>query len=238
MARDLHVTSPPLTGEDVLILQRRLIELGYDPGPCDGVYGVASASAVRTFQRDRRLAWDGIVGAKTRTALGSARRTKPRASKIGLRALAEALSQLGVSEQPAGSNRTPFGEWLGVDGVPWCNTFVSYAFAVGAGYVICADFPGAGVTTRGCTYVPTTEAWLRASGMWRGRISPLAGDIVILNVHGEASDHIGIVEEPQGGEIFQTVEGNSSLTGAESTGAVRRRTRSLEQTVGFGRVPR
>jgi hypothetical protein len=44
----------------------------------------------------------------------------------GRRALAEALRHVGVRESPPGSNRTMFGRWFGVDGVPWCAIFVSY----------------------------------------------------------------------------------------------------------------
>ena len=82
----------------------------------------------------------------------------------GGRALAEALRHVGVKESPPGSNRTMFGRWYGVDGVPWCAIFVSYCFAVGAGVTLCRGWHGAGVSPRGVAYVPTLEAWLRATG--------------------------------------------------------------------------
>jgi peptidoglycan hydrolase-like protein with peptidoglycan-binding domain len=50
-------------------LQTRLRELGFDPGPIDGVLGPKTEAAVRAFQRSRGLVADGIVGPKTRAAL-------------------------------------------------------------------------------------------------------------------------------------------------------------------------
>jgi Putative peptidoglycan binding domain/CHAP domain len=237
--RILHVTSPLMAGADVLEIQKRLDALGYPVGALDGVYGVASATAVRAFQRDHGLENDGIVGPQTSGALADAEAGDPpviEPSAIGERALHEALRHIGVTEQPPSSNRTPFGKWFGVDGVMWCNIFVSYCFAVGADYTICAGFEGAGVYANGCTYVPTTEAWLRATGQWMGRTSPLPGDIAIFNWDGGAADHIGIVERDLGGGRFACIEGNTAVGDDSNGGAVMRRARSVSQVDGFGRV--
>ncbi len=40
-------------------VQESLTRLGYDPGPVDGVYGYATAEAIREFQYDNRLPVDG-----------------------------------------------------------------------------------------------------------------------------------------------------------------------------------
>jgi hypothetical protein len=237
--RVLHVTSPLMSGSDVLDVQERLDDLGYPVGALDGAYGVATATAVRAFQRDHGLEVDGVCGPQTRAALAEAQpgeHPPVEPSAIGQLALQEALTHVGVTEQPPDSNRTPFGEWFGVDGVKWCNIFVSYCFAVGADYTICAGFKGAGVYPRGCTYVPTTEAWLRATGLWVGRTSPLPGDIAIFNWDGGAPDHIGIVEEDLGGGRFTSIEGNTSVGNDSNGGAVMRRTRRVSQVNGFGRV--
>jgi hypothetical protein len=241
MVRDLHLTSPMMTGTDVLAVQERLAALEYAPGVLDGAYGPATTAALCGFQRDQRLVSDGVCGPVTRGALEMARDLGgPAASVIGQQALAEALRHLGVTEAPPGSNRTPFGAWFGVDGVPWCNIFVSYCFSVGAGYVIASDFPGGhgnGIYTgKGCAYVPTTEAWLRASALWLGTVAPLAGDIAIYNWDGGEPDHIGIVSRYLGDGTFEAIEGNTAVGNDSNGGAVMLRKRHLTQVDGFGRV--
>ena len=42
--------------------------------------------------------------------------------------LAVARKELGVKESPAGSNRTKYGAWYGLDGQPWCMMFVQWVF--------------------------------------------------------------------------------------------------------------
>jgi hypothetical protein len=238
--RTLHVTSPLTSGPDVLALQERLSELGYPVGELDGKYGPATATAVRAFQRDHGLHVDGVAGPMTLGELAAADAAEApsmQPSEIGLLALEEAVRHIGVKESPPNSNRTPFGRWFGVDGVKWCNVFVSYAFGVGAGYTLCEGMKGAaGVYPKGCTYVPTTEAWLRATGMWVGRTNPLPGDIAIFNWDGGQPDHIGIVEEDLGGGRFSCIEGNTSVGNFSDGGAVLRTTRRLNQVDGFGRV--
>lgn len=42
--------------------------------------------------------------------------------------LALAASDDGYAETPAGSNRTKYGAWYGLDGNPWCAMAVSHWF--------------------------------------------------------------------------------------------------------------
>jgi putative peptidoglycan binding protein/CHAP domain-containing protein len=235
--RLLLVTSPLLHGADVIAVQRRLVELGLDPGSIDGVYGPATERAVRAFQAAASVAVDGVVGPETGEALRDAEQAAPEEAGAGQRALAEARRWLGTREDPPGSNRTPFGVWFGLDGVPWCNIFVSYCFAVGAGTTIAAGFRGAGCSRRGCAYVPTTEAWLRTAGLWLGRIPPRPGDLAIYNWNGGPPDHIGIVERLAGGGAFVAIEGNTAVGNDANGGEVMRRRRTLTDVDGFGRVP-
>jgi immune inhibitor A len=56
-------------GPDVARLQQALINLGFDPGPVDGIFGPKTDAAVRAYQRSRGLAADGIVGPLTWASL-------------------------------------------------------------------------------------------------------------------------------------------------------------------------
>lgn len=240
--RELHVTSPMMSGDDVLILQKALTALGYHPGKEDGLFGPTTSSAIEAFQAAHGLTVDGIVGDATWAALNAPTPVPtPRPlSVVGTKALAEAVKYIGIKEDPPKSNRTQFGVWYGVNGVAWCNIFVSYCFVNGANYIICEGFKGAGVRKgKGCSYVPTTEAWLRASGKWVGRTQPQPGDIAIFNWDGKGfPEHIGIVESWIGGDKgeFTTIEGNTSMSDDSNGGEVMRRTRRLAQVDGFGRI--
>jgi hypothetical protein len=245
MPADLHLTSPLMSGPDIAKIQQRLAALGFSPGVLDGQYGPTTAAAVSAFQKARKLKVDGVVGAATRAALRakppapvtpSKPPAKPAAASPGEKALAEALKHIGDTEKPAGSNKNAYGKWFGVDGVPWCNIFVSYCFKVGAGFVLASGFKGQGCYPNGCTFVPTTEAWLRATGQWIGQSAPSPGDIAIYNWDGGAPDHIGIVEEYLGGGKFNAIEGNTSVGNDSNGGEVMRRLRYISQVDGFGRV--
>lgn len=63
--RPLYLTRPMLRGDDVVDLQRRLNDLGFDAGYVDGVFGTSTANACRDFQLNMGLADDGIVGLDT-----------------------------------------------------------------------------------------------------------------------------------------------------------------------------
>lgn len=40
-----------------------------------------------------------------------------------------AINQIGHKEDPPDSNKTMYGEWFGMNGVPWCAIFVSWVYA-------------------------------------------------------------------------------------------------------------
>ena len=57
-------------GDDVVKVQKRLIQYDYLDGTADGRYGEATRKAVILFQKRNGLTADGRVGAKTAAALG------------------------------------------------------------------------------------------------------------------------------------------------------------------------
>jgi N-acetylmuramoyl-L-alanine amidase len=65
----MHTPSAPIIGDDVVSLQQQLLELGYDLGRADHLFGPSTASALRSFQRDFGLRSDGICGPSTLRAL-------------------------------------------------------------------------------------------------------------------------------------------------------------------------
>ncbi len=52
-------------GAEVKDLQKRLIQIGYQAGKVDGVYGKSTTAAVKRFQKNRGLKADGVAGKKT-----------------------------------------------------------------------------------------------------------------------------------------------------------------------------
>ena len=67
-------------------LQQAMKALGHDPGPIDGVFGNATESAVKAFQREREIPADGVVGKVTWINIDEADQTEPvlRVGSTGL----------------------------------------------------------------------------------------------------------------------------------------------------------
>lgn len=69
------VSGRMLSGDDVVALQSRLLELGFDPGRVDGVFGPDTDRAVRELQRNTGSPVDGLCGPVTFKTLGRLART-------------------------------------------------------------------------------------------------------------------------------------------------------------------
>ena len=68
--RILLLTNPVLIrGDDVSALQGRLVELGFNCGKVDGVYGVKTEDAVKEFQKSVGIVVDGKCGPSTLISL-------------------------------------------------------------------------------------------------------------------------------------------------------------------------
>lgn len=70
-----YAVTHPLAGDDVLELQRRLLDMGFHAGRADGIFGTDTDTAVREFQRNVGIVPDGICGPATLKALERLRRT-------------------------------------------------------------------------------------------------------------------------------------------------------------------
>ncbi|WP_132995773.1 peptidoglycan-binding protein [Sporanaerobacter acetigenes] len=55
---------------DIKKAQQKLNELGYNCGKADGVMGTNTKAAIKKFQKNKGLAVDGVLGPKTKKALG------------------------------------------------------------------------------------------------------------------------------------------------------------------------
>lgn len=64
-----YAVAHPMIGDDVATLQVRLLEMGYDTGRADGLFGAKTETALRAFQRDYGLSPDGTFGPATMRAL-------------------------------------------------------------------------------------------------------------------------------------------------------------------------
>jgi N-acetylmuramoyl-L-alanine amidase len=64
-----HEQPEPLFGDDVRQLQERLLEMGYDLGRADSIFGRRTAAALASFQREVGLVADGACGPQTMAAL-------------------------------------------------------------------------------------------------------------------------------------------------------------------------
>jgi hypothetical protein len=122
-----------------------------------------------------------------------------------------AQSEIGNTESPAGSNRTPYGDWYGLDGQPWCMMFVQWCFSQ-AGHPL-------PYKTASCSQL---LQWYQKYQPERVSKEPRANDIVIYNF-----GHTGIVESATA-ETITAIEGNTSPSNKGSQdngGGVYRRVR-------------
>ena len=135
--------------------------------------------------------------------------------------LAVARKELGVKESPAGSNRTKYGAWYGLDGQPWCMMFIQWVFAQAG-----VELP---VKTASCgTFMRAAQA----AGRWETS-GYRAGDIVILDIPGNTvnTDHCGLVVTPLTTGV-RTIEGNTGTGNDANGGEVMERTRPANWIVG------
>ena len=116
-----------------LRVQRRLLKLGFNPGPLDGIRGRMTTTAVRRFQDSRGLVSDGIVGPATLGALFGEQAGGEAPSIDTIPWFEEARRLLGTREVVGpGSNPVilEMAETLDIDyeddDIPWCGLFTGH----------------------------------------------------------------------------------------------------------------
>lgn len=241
----------------VKLIQQRLHDLGYvQPGrnesqslQVDGVFGTHTANAVKLFQirhtdiHGQPLEVDGEVGSDTWSALfGRATvytsAAKPTSKFIG-KVLEIATKEIGVREDPPGSNRgkriEEYQRLVGIDrGEPWCVAFIFFCFATAARGL---KLPNP-IEEAGCKTGSVLDLWNRA-----GR----ANDITLL-LHDDALNdpskvkpgmafvistgggygHVGLIASVVGNQL-ETIEGNTNDGGSrEGIGVFRHTGRTID----------
>jgi N-acetylmuramoyl-L-alanine amidase len=89
-----YAPSHLLTGDDVGALQQRLLDLGFDVGRADGIFGRETEAALREFQRNVGIDSDGTCGPATFKALDRLSRTVVGGAPSALREI-EAIRRSG-----------------------------------------------------------------------------------------------------------------------------------------------
>jgi len=131
-----------------------------------------------------------------------------------------AKKEIGYSEKPANSNKTKYGAWFLLDGVPWCGMFVSWCYAQ-AGHPL-----GNIGFSKGFAGCQTAVAHFKKNNL--RTILPEEGDIVFFDWQGDGRfDHTGLFVKWLDDEhkTFETIEGNTALGNDSNGGIVMRRTR-------------
>lgn len=130
-----------------------------------------------------------------------------------------AISQIGIKESPANSNRVKYNTWyygkeVSGSAYPWCMAFVQWCYQR-AGVTLPFKTASCGALLR----------WYRTNAPECIVKDPQPGDIVIFDFPGGAdTDHTGLLESVAANTVT-TIDGNTGTTSDANGGAVMRRTR-------------
>ena len=227
-------------------VQGRLNQVGCGPIPVSGVFDRATQQAVRLLQarsvdgQGQSLKIDGVVGPLTWAALFGAHRIPSLAatpiSAFMKGTLSVALSQVGVMEDPPGSNRGPkVDEYLKSAGLDpsagsfaWCAAFVYWSFSQAATRL--------GISNPAIRTAGVLDHWKKAgqagitrllAGQILDDLSLLKPGLVFVINTGGGRGHMGLVEDFRDDRLI-TIEGNTNLPGdREGVGVFRRNGRTI-----------
>lgn len=229
---------------NVLAVQRQLNSMSCGPIDEDGVFGNQTVGAVKLFQArfpdtdGVPLKIDGEVGPLTWAALFGGQSVPVRndtTNDLLASAVHMAVREIGVMEDPRGSNRGPrVDQYVTATGLSpsgrfaWCACFVFFCYKEAAAAL---GRSNPVVRTAG-----VLDHWNRAGAKGVPRITNAQassnpglvrpGHIFIMNF-GSGLGHTGIVERVTGGKLV-TIEGNTNTGGSrEGIGVFRRELRKI-----------
>jgi CHAP domain len=181
-------------------LQQMLVPTATTAAPT--TTGSTATSGATSFA-DLLNATSGATTGPTATTATAAVTGRP-AGSVGQAIVNAALPEVGVSEQPPGSNDSPriaqYRQATAGSGVgPWCAYFASWA-ARQAGVPL-------GDQGQGFGRVDDVYAWAQRTGKAIPNgpgVTPQPGDLIVWD------EHIGIVQSVDPNGTIHTIEGNSS----------------------------
>lgn len=153
-------------GPEVSEIQAKLNEFGYDAGAVDGSFGSQTDAAVRSFQRDRGIEDDGVVGTQTYHLLMGRDIPVSRdgSTVMTRRVIQTALGYTGVPYRFGGTSPNGFD----------CSGFVQFVFAQSG------------------VHLPRTadEDFYLGQAVSYARLQP--GDLVFFSTYAPGPSHVGI----------------------------------------------
>lgn len=229
----------------ILAIQARLNLIGCGPVQEDGAFSAETLEAVQLFQarsldfENRPLNVDGSVGPLTWAALFRSAvlpSVLSTAAPLFQRVMAIAGGEVGVMEQPPGSNRGPkvdqYLTSVGLDpadgSFAWCAAFIYWCFRKAS---VELGVPNPAVKTAGAL-----DVWRLAGAKGFRRITPgeavdrpavIGPGMIFVLSTGGGHGHVGLIESVQG-VVLTTIEGNTNDGGSrEGVGVFRRNGRRI-----------
>ncbi len=151
-------------GQEVIAIQKRLVELSYSITNIDGDFGPETENAVKHFQKDQGLEVDGIIGSVTYRALMNKEMPPNRSNSVVRNIMRAAYSVIGTPYVFGGTS--PYG----FD----CSGFTQYAFA------------------RAGVYLPRLADSQFYSGRKISMNQLRPGDLIFFTTYEPGASHVGI----------------------------------------------
>lgn len=139
-----------------------------------------------------------------------------------------ALKEVGYKEYPDNSNKTKYGKWFGIDGVPWCGIFVSWVYDKAGIPLNKIQFEKG---FAGCQFA---LEYFKRNGLTTSK--PVPGDLVFYDWNNDNRvEHVGLfqcwtklADGRTSSTSFSAIEGNTANGNNSNGGQVMIRYRSID----------